>query len=69
MGRAAKNYPRELKDRAMAMVREVRPDYPSEYAAIEAVAAKLGIGQGSGVFPACGGLIRYAADDAEAHGL
>jgi len=44
MGRAAKNYPRELKDRAMAMVREVRPDYPSEYAAIEAVAAKLGIG-------------------------
>ena len=26
------------------MVREVRPDYPSEYAAIEAVAAKLGIG-------------------------
>ena len=44
MGRAAKNYPRELKDRAMAMVREVRPDYPSEYAAIEAVAAKLAIG-------------------------
>jgi len=44
MGRAAKNYPRELKDRAMARVREVRPDYPSEYAAIEPVAAKLGIG-------------------------
>ena len=44
MGRAAKNYPRELKDRAMVMVREVRPDYPSEYAAIEAVAAKLAIG-------------------------
>lgn len=44
MGRAAKNYPRELKVRAMAMVREVRPDYPSEYAAIEAVAAKLAIG-------------------------
>ena len=37
-GRSAKNYPRELKDRAMAMVREVRPDYPSEYAAIEAIA-------------------------------
>ena len=33
MGRAAKNYPRELKVRAMAMVREVRPDYPSEYVA------------------------------------
>jgi transposase len=44
MGRAAKNYPRELRDRAMAMVREVRPDYPSEYAAIQAVATKLGIG-------------------------
>jgi transposase len=44
MGRAAKNYPRELKERAMAMVREVRGDYPSEYAAIEAVARKLGIG-------------------------
>jgi transposase len=26
------------------MVREVRPDYPSEYAAIEAVAKQLGIG-------------------------
>jgi transposase len=44
MGRAAKNYPCELKVRAMAMVREVRSDYPSEYAAIEAVAAKLAIG-------------------------
>jgi hypothetical protein len=33
MGRAVKNYPRELKDRAMAMVREVRGDYTSEYAA------------------------------------
>ncbi|MGH3305993.1 MAG: transposase [Streptosporangiaceae bacterium] len=44
MGRAAKNYPRELKDRAVALVREVRPDYPSEYAAIESVARKLGIG-------------------------
>jgi transposase len=40
MGRAVKNYPRELKVRAVAMVREVRPDYPSEYAAIEAVAKK-----------------------------
>jgi transposase len=26
------------------MAREVRPDYPSEYAAIEAVAKQLGIG-------------------------
>ena len=44
MGRAARNYPRELKVRAVAMVGEVRPDYLSEYAAIEAVAKKLGIG-------------------------
>ncbi len=44
MGRAPKNYPRELRERAIAMVREVQPDYPSEYAAIEAVARKLGIG-------------------------
>jgi transposase len=44
MGRAASNYPRELKVRAIAMVGEVRRDYPSEYAAIEAVATKLGIG-------------------------
>ena len=28
----------------MSMVREVQADYPSEYAAIEAVAKKLGIG-------------------------
>jgi transposase len=44
MGRASKNYPRELRDRAVAMVEEVRADYPSEYAAIEAVANRLGIG-------------------------
>jgi transposase len=44
MGRASKNYPRELRERAIVMVREVRADYPSEYAAIEAVAKKLGIG-------------------------
>jgi transposase len=44
MGRASKNYPRELRERAVAMVREVQADYPSEYAAIDAVAKKLGIG-------------------------
>lgn len=44
MGRASRNYPRELRERAVAMVREVRADYPSEYAAIVAVAKKLGIG-------------------------
>jgi len=31
-------------DEAVRMVAEVRPDYPTEWAAINAVAAKLGIG-------------------------
>ncbi len=37
-------YPRELRERAVRMVAEVRPNYDSEYAAIAAVAQKLGIG-------------------------
>ena len=37
-------YPRELRERAVRMVAEVRPNYQSEHAAICAVAAKLGIG-------------------------
>jgi transposase len=37
-------YPRELRERAVRMVAEVRPNYESEYAAIAAVAAKLAIG-------------------------
>ena len=36
-------YPRELRERAVRMVAEVRPNYESEYAAITAVARKLGI--------------------------
>jgi transposase len=43
MGRPSK-YPRELRERAVRMVAEVRPDYPSEYAAMTAVAGMLGIG-------------------------
>lgn len=43
MGRPSK-YPRELRERAVGMVAEVRPDYPSEYAAMTAVAGMLGIG-------------------------
>ncbi|WP_327049624.1 hypothetical protein OG320_26765 [Microbispora sp. NBC_01189] len=39
---AAKSpYPAELRKRAVRMVAEVRPDYPTEWAAINAVAAKL----------------------------
>src|SRR5512142_3021119 len=37
-------YPRELRERAVRMVAEVRPGYETEYAAITVVAAKLGIG-------------------------
>ena len=43
MGRGT-NYPPELRERAVRMVAEVRPDYPSDWPAICAVAAKLGIG-------------------------
>jgi transposase len=44
VGRQSVNYPLELRERAMRMVAEVRPDYASEWAAIGAVAQKLGIG-------------------------
>jgi transposase len=43
MGRPSK-YPQELRERAVRMVAEVRPDYDSQWAAISAVAGKLGIG-------------------------
>lgn len=38
------SYPAELRQRAVRMVVEFTPDYRSEYAAIDAVARKLGIG-------------------------
>jgi len=44
MGRSSRNYPPELRQRAVGMVREVRADYDSEWAAMQAVAKKLGIG-------------------------
>ena len=44
MERRSSNYPPELRERAIRMVAEVRPDYPSEWPAIVAVAEKLGIG-------------------------
>src|SRR5689334_16067544 len=37
-------YPRELRERAVRMVAEMTPQYESEYAAITAVASKLGVG-------------------------
>jgi transposase-like protein len=44
VGRRATNYPLELRERAVRMVAGVRPEYPSDWPAICAVAAKLGIG-------------------------
>jgi transposase len=37
-------YPRELRERAVRMVAEVRPNYESDWPAITAVAQKLGVG-------------------------
>jgi transposase len=39
-----KRYPPELRERAVRMVAEVQHEYPSEWAAVESVADKLGIG-------------------------
>ena len=39
-----KHYPPELRERAIRMVRELEPEYPSQWAALEQVATKLGIG-------------------------
>ncbi len=39
----ATRYPRELRERAMRMVREHRDEHSSEWAAIESVATKLGM--------------------------
>ena len=44
MARQSVNYPRELRERAVRMVAEVKADYPSEGAAGVAVAQTLGIG-------------------------
>jgi transposase len=38
-----KQYPRELRERAVRLVIEYRGEYETEYAAIRPVAAKLGI--------------------------
>jgi transposase len=41
MGRPSR-YPRELRERAVQVVAELRPDDPSDYAAMTAVAQMLG---------------------------
>jgi transposase len=40
----ASSYSRELQERAIRMVSERKDKYPSEFAAIQSVAHKLGIG-------------------------
>ena len=44
MSRRSGSYPKELRERAVRLAEEVRPDHASEWAAIESVASKLGIG-------------------------
>ena len=44
MSRRSQHYPPELRERAVRMVAEVWPNYDSDWAAITAVAQKLGIG-------------------------
>jgi transposase len=44
VGRGGSNYAQELRERAVRMVAEVRPEYPSDWPAIVAVAQRLGIG-------------------------
>ena len=44
MTRRNQHYPPELSERAVRMVAEVTPNYHSQWAAIGAVAQKLGVG-------------------------
>jgi transposase len=44
MARMSQRYPQELEDRAVQLVVESRDQYDSEWAAIESIATKLGIG-------------------------
>ena len=44
MARRSQHYPPELRERAVRMVVEVTPNYDSQWAAIGAVAQKLGVG-------------------------
>jgi hypothetical protein len=43
-GQTSEHYPLELRKPAITMTAEVRADYPSRWAAIEAVASNLRIG-------------------------
>jgi transposase len=43
-GRTSTRYPAELRERAVRMVVEIRPDHESEWAAMTQVATLLGVG-------------------------
>jgi transposase len=43
-GSTTKRYPAELRERAVRMVAEIRPDHESEWAAMTQVATLLGVG-------------------------
>ncbi len=43
-GSTSKRYPAELRERAVRMVAELRPDYESDWAAMTQVATLLGVG-------------------------
>ncbi len=43
-GRTSTRYPAELRERAVRMVSEIRPDHESDWAAITQVAMLLGVG-------------------------
>lgn len=57
-------YPAELRERAVRMVAEICPNYPTEWAAMKAVAAKLGIGIGIGAAETVRTWVRKAEVDA-----
>ena len=44
MTRSSGSYPKELRERAVRMFEEIRLEHASEWAAMESVASKLGIG-------------------------
>lgn len=44
MGRSSGSYPKEMRERAVRLVQEVRAEPTSEWAAMESVAENLGSG-------------------------
>lgn len=41
---AVKQYPQELRERAVRMYHETRPNYPTDWSAMTAIAEHLGVG-------------------------